>query len=384
MTEIPNAKNGLGALDTHYQRRRYIRKAYPLLDRRYAIDLWYGDKSLYGRIDQQRIPQMISETNLKNFPSAPEVLAADFVVDAFEDFRQYLINASRRQKVDLAGSFLGNIAPKKGWVSAREEYDANIKIIYSAFVREFLEINNRHGKIRDFGGFMKQMKRYAHLSSTVTPMTLSGLVTSRSLPCLVSGLVVEISDINHDDDRAKFERFMEDPAFEIYQRAARKFGFRIDYNAPWRLVADIASAEMLKYMNEYEINSVRELFELYYYNTHRLDVALVKDYLIQLYNDYAVGNPIAKRVSSGSLRDAKVETELIRRVPTPAEEIDADFNNFYWLEFYFDVRSKELQIQWDPKARQKKLQETKDLLDLVDFPKALEYIVAEMNKQARR
>jgi len=382
MAKTPTAKNGIKSSTFHRERRKYIRNAYPLLRKEYAIDLWYGNKARYGRVDQRGIPQMISETNLKNFPSAPEVLAADFVVDAFQDFRQYLIRGAREQKLNLTKGFLGLITPKRGWISTRDEYDTNIKAIYVSFVGDYLEDGNKHGRIRDFGGFMKQFLKFTFISSTVVPLTLSGFVTSRTTPPLISGLVVELSLVSHDDDKAKFEKFMKSPNFKFYQVAARKYGFRVDYNAPWRLVADIASTEMGKYMENYGVTSVNQLFYLYYYNTHRLDVSLVKKYLVQLYNDYVRGNPIAKRVQPGSQQDPAVNSELLRREPMSEEKIDAQFNNFYWLKFYFEVRSNELGIKWSRAAKERKLQQTKNLLNLVDFSRALEYITEEMFKNS--
>lgn len=382
MTEVPKSKNGISSIAFHQQRKKYIREAYSLLNEGNAIDMWYGNKAFYGRIDQRGIPQMISETNLKSFPSAPEVMAADFVVDAFQDFRQYLIKASRRGKIDLMSGFLGMITPKRGWESAREKYDSNIRIVYGSFVSDYLDEGNKHNKIKDFGTFMNQFIKFTFISSTVTPITLSGLVTSRNLSPTVSGLVVELSLVPHDNDQVKFRKFLKDPAFKLYQTAARKFGFRVDYNAPWRLVADISSKEMGKYMEDYGISSVSSLFEIYYYNTHRLDVSLVKKYLVQLYNDYARGNPIAKRVHPGPRHDPGVRSKLIRRSPATEASIDAQFDNFYWLNFYFQVRSAELGIEWSRASKEKKLQETRALLNLVDFPRALEYIVEEMFKNS--
>ena len=382
MADTPTAKNGLSSRVIHAQRRKYVHRAYPLLEEKNGIDMWYGSKPFYGRIDHRSEAQLISETNLKNFASAEDLMAADFVVDAFEDFRQYIIKANRMGKVNVTSSFIGFLIPKRAWVSAREEFDTHIREVYRAFVSVYLEEGNRHNKIREFGDFMKQFLGFIKISSQKVPFTLSGLITSRFISPMISGLALEFSNSNYDDDAAKFKKFMSDPNFLFYQRAARKFGFRVDYNMPWRLVADISSAEMKKYMSKYEITSVPELFDVYYYSTYRLDIALIKPYLVQLYNDYVTGNPFSKVANAGPSSDPQVKSFLIERKPVNEMDLDAKYDNFYWLKFYFLVRSSELKIKWSRAAENKKLRETKNVLELVDFPAALDYINEELFKNS--
>jgi hypothetical protein len=383
MANIPKAKNGINSRAFHYQRRDYVRKGYPLLDERYAIDLWYGPKALYGRVDHREEPQMISETNLKNFLSSPELMAADFVVDAFEDLRQYIIKSKRQGKISLVNSFLKSFMPKKAWMSAREEFDENIKEVYRAFVGTFLEATSRHTKIKHFKDFATQFLEFSKISAYTVPVSLTGLVASRFTSPRVSGLVVEIADHPYDMDEIKYKKYMSDPNFLFYQRAARKFGFRIDYNVPWRLVADVSSAEMKQYMLNYEIESTQDLFETYYYDAYRLDLSLLKPHMIQLYNDYVTGNAYIKYVKSGPSRDPGVQETVFKRETVTESELDAEHGNFYWLKFYFYLKTYELQIKWDPAAERKRLQEAKNILDLVDFPSALEYIREQLFKNAR-
>jgi len=379
MTQSPKAKNNLNAKAMYNERINYIGSGYKLLKKTNAIDLWYGEKALYGKIDHRGIPQIISESNLKDFPSAPGVAAADFVVDAFQDLRDYLILANRRKKINLSNSFMGMFVPKIGWLSPREEFDTRIRQTHSSFVEIFLENGNRHTEIRTFGGFIKLYKEFARATAGKSPITLSGVVTSRFTHPGVSGLVIEYASAPYDKDKLKYESYLANPNFNFFQEAARKFGFRIDYNVPWRIIADVSSAEMKKYMNKYGINSTAELFDIYYYNAHRLDLAMLKKYMIQFYNDYVSGNPIIKIVKSGSVESPEVKSYIIRREQVREEEVDSVYDNFYWLNFYYIVRSSELNLQWSDTFEAKKLQETKNLLFVVDFSRALEYLVKEMN-----
>ena len=384
MTNIPKAKNNIDSLSFHVQRRKYVRKAYPLLDESNAIDLWYGPKALYGRINHRNEPQMISETNLKNFPSAPDLLAADFVVDAFQDLRSFMIGAARKRKIDVTNnSFMKLFRPSLAWTSAREEFDLNIREVYAAYVGTYLDTIGNHDQVKNFSSFVRHFLDFCKTSCRTVPVTLAGLVTSRYISPRISGLIVELSSEKYDDDIVKFKKFLTNPNFDFYQNAARKYGFRVDYNAPWRLVADISSGEMKKYMQKYSINSTVQLFDVYYYDAYKLDPRMIKFYMVQLYNDYVDGNPICKIVVPGSNKRPQVKSRVIRRRSVKEEALDSEFDNFFWLRFYFLLRSSELKINWHAAAQDKKLLDAKNVLNALDFSAALRYINNELFKNAR-
>ena len=383
MILFSKAKNGISSLSFHTQRRKYVRNVYPFLNSENAIDTWYGPKALYGRINHVGDTQMISETNIKSFPSAPDLFAVDFVVDAFRDFRSEIIRGAQKGKINVVDSFIGKFQPRRAWVSARREYDKNIREIYVAFVRYYLARENRQNKIEQFEDFMEQFLNYLAISAQRVPITLSGFITSQFISPLTSGLMVEIASFDYDSDALKFNKFLSDPNFLFYQNTAKKYGFRIDYNIPWRLVADISSASMRKYMDRYGIKSVKDLFNTYYYDAYKLDLATIKPYLIQLYNDYVSGNPFVKKIAPGTFHKPFVKTSIIHRQMVSERDLDARLDNFYWLKFYFYVRSSELNIRWPEEVAEKKLQQTKNILKRLDFPAALGYISDELFKSAR-
>lgn len=120
MSDNPKAENNLSSISFHVQRRKYVQQAYPLLEEQNGIDLWYGPKALYGKVNEKHIAQLISETNLKTILSSPDLLAADFVVDAFEELRRHVSAASRRGTILAQNSFIGMMTAQKAWRSARK------------------------------------------------------------------------------------------------------------------------------------------------------------------------------------------------------------------------------------------------------------------------
>ena len=83
------------------------------------------------------------------------------------------------------------------------------------------------------------------------PVTKTGMTYSRFYNPMFSGLCIEISTADHGDDEWKFRNFINNYNFKLYSLAASKFGFLIDKNAPWRLVANLNSAQMKSYINNY-------------------------------------------------------------------------------------------------------------------------------------
>ena len=92
------------------------------------------------------------------------------------------------------------------------------------------------------------------------PITKTGVLESIRTSPNVSGLCVEMSFDNHDDDYNKFNKYINNINFEFYTLAAAKFGFFVDKNAPWRLVANLNSSKMKEYMQKYFFTIEKESF----------------------------------------------------------------------------------------------------------------------------
>ena len=66
---------------------------------------------------------------------------------------------------------------------------------------------------------------------------------------LNTGLAIEIFDGDYGND-AQSVSFINDPNYPIYEELCRKYGFKIDKNIPWRMVANIKSNNLSPYILE--------------------------------------------------------------------------------------------------------------------------------------
>ena len=83
------------------------------------------------------------------------------------------------------------------------------------------------------------------------PLTKTGVLESRKISPNMSGLCVEISLDSHSNDYIKFNKYLNNVNYEFYTLAASKFGFLVDKNAPWRLVANLNSPKMQEYIQKH-------------------------------------------------------------------------------------------------------------------------------------
>ena len=378
----PSAKNGISSYAFHFQRRKYIRDAYSKFREDSAIDLWYGPQALYGRVNTKGESVLLDPSRLTNFPSNPQVVAVNFVVDAFEDFRTFMIKGFQQGKFNVTKTFLDNLLPQ---IAYQEPFSAQEDIL-TAFnerlYKGYIPENQKDREIKDIKDYVRILFEYFEKTGRSVPLTLSTMTQTVYASPMSSGLMIELADETHSKDAVKYNNFILDPNFDLYQQAARKFGFKIDYNTPWRMVADISTKEMKQYMSAYSIGSLNQLFEEYYNSPVVDDLVTLKEFVFNSYNDFVEFNPYTKipRISKDGQR---TKFCMVDRFEISPEAFNEMFDELYWLNFYFRVRSIELKLTWTKPQLAKQHRRIKKILKDLDTQTVIEYIERELAKQAR-
>ena len=245
---------------------------------------------------------------------------------------------------------------------------------YDYLVTDWFQKQQRNMKIKNFPEFLHEFMELVDYRADALPFTKSGFILSRYFSPLSSALIIEVSDGDHSVDEIKEKGWVEDPNFSFYRNAAANFGFIVDKNAPWRLVADVNSPIMAQYMEPYGVTGA-DLFEKYYYHCHLLDVEVLKFYLIEMYNAYVQAYPHAK-VFKTKLKGGGVKTvsKLINRRMTTTESVNNQFSPSFWLKTYYYIRLREMGVERDPVSFNKKLKKILQRQKLFDFENALSYI----------
>ena len=380
MPRTPLGNNDLGARDIFEERKYYKRAVYPR-DLATPIDLWYDqsiplkNKRLYGRLNHRGDAVYPSESILKNIPStAGSPRAINFVATAFKAMALH-IQKLKLNNVASDSGFLKTFEAKKGWVSVNNLYHKHVEQMYAGFGQNFVTPKER--SIRNFKTFSDVFMDFSNSIVGKIPFTKTGFIKSSYCSPMISGLCIEIADLSHSDDPDKLAKFISDPNFRCYVDAATGFGFKIDKNAPWRLVADITSPQMQLYMHAYGINE-ENLFKNYFYVAHRLDFDIVKFYMLQFYNAFVATNPLT---AVPYVISKNHTISLIgNRTQLPSSQFDDKYGDMFVLEVYARLRLGETRRNLDSHQQKNFLRHINARLKHLDKSKAISYINDMTNK----
>ena len=247
-------------------------------------------------------------------------------------------------------------------------------------------------KIRGFGDFVKYFKVFINQTVRYMPITKTGFIGSRFCTPLVSGLAINLAEADHNIDDFK-ETWVEDLNFDLFAETAKKYGFFVDRNAPWRIVANVGSPQMQRYWLRAKITkegsvisapkieeipancwpgsgspgadlgfhiippeaiemmdprSVKDFFKKYYAPTYLFDIKEMKKNLVDFYNAFVISSPSVKVYKTQNCsnyvfsRVSKLSAEVIVRNPVTLEQAEALYGDYFWMNLYYDVRLAEI------------------------------------------
>jgi len=256
---MAQGNNQLSAFSLYQEKNYYNDKIFPEKGWTWfekPID--FNANPLYGKINLKKEPIFPNTNQLKNITE--EVKVFDFVADAFLDLQNYINKHILSQWLTKEG-IIAEFKPKKGYIDVEKYLIAQSESHYFVFVSSYLKNQAKKGnQVRNFFDFMKHFINYSKISLKISPFTNTAIHTSMIISPLSTGLCIEIHDHRYDDDSEK-HRFIQDPNYNFYKIAARKHGFMLDRNVPWRLVADVSSFKMREYMRLASENKVIKLKE---------------------------------------------------------------------------------------------------------------------------
>lgn len=367
----PTGKNNSKALHIFSQRKMYKDLSYPRTPLfSTPIDLW-NEKQFYGKVNEKRDAVYLSEAFLKQINVDGEaIFALNFVVDAFENMKRAWNEKATLGKVNM-DSELAELTPATAWTSINTLHHDHIFNMYDAFSNVFVKENERYKKILDFKSFVKIFVQFIDRMVLTFSFTKTGFLLSKNCPASVGGLMIELAEQDYGNDQVKFENFLDDTNFSLFTKIAEDYGFKVDENIPWRLVADLASEPMKRYMEPYNI-SLDNLFDEYYYKTYELDIETLKVHLFQFYNSYVAANPYVQ-ISKVSQCKNKVVTEVFNRQIISARELERNFDDKFWLRLFLYVRAKETNQSFTQRKFDLFVNKVLDIYSTLGLNKAVEF-----------
>tara|TARA_R100001594_G_scaffold25864_6_gene50387 strand:- start:1921 stop:3117 length:1197 start_codon:yes stop_codon:yes gene_type:complete len=243
------------------------------------IDMW-RNSTLYGKMSPEGFLILPQEKFMNYALGANKASALPWVYDGIMDLQAHLNRAIAHGRTALNEIF-GGFEIVQGYESPYRKYIDHALRILAAFNKI---LGARTKKI--ITSFPEYVQEFAaFLERGDTPFTFASYYSSHRASAFSTGLVMSFGNINANNDFYK-NRYFEDPEFGKYVQAAANFGFRVDLNAPWRVVADLKSSPMAKYMLQHNIPNFESAFARFYTAAVEYELVSLITLLVLAYERY--------------------------------------------------------------------------------------------------
>ena len=304
---------------------------------------------LYGRIDKEGDAIILDAGNfLRGIESAEGAnnLVVDFVQEAFKSLKANYNKATRAGFL-RSSVFYKNLKVYKSYPygDLNTKYTNHMTLMYKNFVDKYLSKKRRSDKIKNFKDFIKEFLRYSLRICTYYPVTMTSFITSVHCSPFSSGLMLEVAPEQHGImNSANLSKYFDDDYFNFWVKHVAKFGFMVDKNAPWRLIADVSSPKMKEFMSRYDSTlDENNFFKKYYVEAYVVDIEIMLKNIVSFYNNYVLSRPYVSKTfhaySAGEVGSTKekmkTKTRNKRRRKTSLKEIFRTYGIDDILNFYF-------------------------------------------------
>ena len=375
------ARNNLRTKELFKQRRNFANYAYGETEdtfNPYPLDIknfWQNEVALFGKVSDSYVKLMEPVEPyvpyLLSMPTQRElVYALNFVVDAFQKFKlDYLLEITRGNLIS-DDPYLSQVEPVKGYTFLDKQYNNMQQSFYKVFLK-YMERHNIKTNIQTLEDFVNEMLYFLETGGKVS-YTRTSFIMSRFSSPLVTGLAIEISDLPYSEDEEK-KKFIDSPNFKSYTKIAIRNGFVVDKNIPWRLVADIQSEPILELARQYQPN-VREYTDIlnsFFIQSSFLEIQTFKTYVLKLYNQFVLDNPINIRtthtgVSTNKIREARKKSTLA--------DFEEQYGDDFCVKFYMKLKNKETGLNYSEPAIKAMTEVALEILMTSGLTTAMSYV----------
>jgi len=370
-----NAKNSDKSSDLFYKRTLYREMAFtsaPISSTPADLfpirDFRKFENTLYGRVNMEFEPVVPKKIYIDPIGEGGNY-ALSFVAEAFSDLQKDIKRDVASGKIPDNVPFISSIKAHKSYddinVGYNKWYTSSIRGDFLTYVQQFEDIKD----IIDFDSFLKIFQNHFHMmASQSCDITFSSFCVGKKSNIRNSALVIEIADRDFSRDSHKID-FANSIYFSYYVKKAEKYGFFVDYNAPWRLVANLASPVMVR---RGAYSGLHSFFSKYYEKAQSLDIKILKNAAFSIYSDFVSMYPTFKtrKLSLGGC----VKEKFVIRQRLTRPQFDQNYTDKYWIKFYIDLKNAEKNLAFDRNELEKIKKRALEYKKYVDFNRSLGYI----------
>ena len=248
------------------------------------LDTWYQYPN-YGLLNSDYEPVVLNTdeyfSNLDTLLGPPneDRRAASFAAAAFRDFRNYYVAKTTQSRLDFP-VFIGEAIPTVAHISFENSYLGYIDDLVPQYADFVLD------ELTSIEMFSQLLTRFIKTNIKQFPITRSGFLLSTKCPLAVSGLTIELADLEYSKDSVKAD-ILNSLEFQCFAELATQSGFFVDKNAPWRLIANLNSPMMKAYIERYKPDSEAEVIlnKTFRQKTHYEDISSVYYFYSSVYRE---------------------------------------------------------------------------------------------------
>ena len=320
------------------------------------VDFNFAEKYLYGRVDRDYISIELNEAivSLTPIPNTDvdtgQVKVINFVADAFAGLSRHFQRSTQIGAIRTTDPYLSNLKAYAGYTNTEQAY-ANY---FNSLIEAMSRVKKDNSlNFKDFNEFMDFLTGFSKSAGKTFPITKPGFVRSRFNSVLNNGISIEVADLSYDNDDQKIQDFVNSPNFEYYLNACNSYGFMVDINFPWRLVADLDSVAMNGYANRYGYTSTDAILITAYKKTHNSYYREFKQNLLNIYNNLYKKYSIVDECSNKSI--------IIKPKIYNIQNINELYDESYFTRFYCMLRFLEEENKLSEAQQQQTINDTVNL-----------------------
>lgn len=356
-------KDGKQSSFEHFNKHLIYKNKINSIDYPNIVNFNLAEKAMYGKVSRSYLPVVHSSINMpiKNFTSVAEQAVSQqaiaFVVDAFEALAMQFKKSVQVGKISGNDPYISNLLVHKSYSPSSVSYYNHFENFKQGLMKAFVQKD-----IIDFHSFTNHIERILPIVTRSVPLSTPGFTKSRFNSLTNTGLSVEIADASYQNDQNKISQFAMSKNWEFYLNACNSYGFMIDMNAPWRLVADLDSEAMKGYARNYGFQTTSSILSLGFNTTHNSFFQGLPQMLLSLYNEMVPTHQIIESECGPQV----VETERLT-----LEALREKFDDRFFLDFYMNLRFTEEEKKVSAPAMAKTKRECHQIAKADGIPTAL-------------
>lgn len=310
----------------------------------YQFNSWKENK-FYGIIDKQNRAIYPKQSALQFNTNDNNTIHKNlfFVVDAFQDLKRYHKSFLLNNKFDTNASTYVNLNIVSTGNDLDVVYVDYLNNLFNIFFSTYLT-PTRISSIKGFDDFVKVFISFVRLIAPYSPIMRSSFIKSRLCSPTVSGLTIDIAEYtSFTDTKIKADKFISDPNFDVFLENAKRFGFLIDKNIPWRLIADLESPVMKDYYRRYNLENVDEVLSTCYHVAYYSDLEILKNNIVSFWNTYANKENFSTEQSQMA-GCSSLFAEINSYNQIDVESFDKNYNINWLIRLYLFIKVYEFAI----------------------------------------